>query len=385
MDREARAASWHSARRGPGRQRRRRDAERSVRRSALALVRWLEGRGWGQEAIAERLGVHADTVAGWDRRWSEDRMRARALGRPVRRSDRETRHAVLALLALLGPQTGVARLQGLLPHVARAELEELVRRYRRVWRTRRGLLLHRLRWERAGAVWAADFTQPPAPLEGCFPALLAVRDLASQNQLAAMPVPDETVRSTIGVLEPFVQWLGAPLVLKLDNGSAFRSAELRAWAEGKGMLPLHSPPQTPEYNGAIEAGIGGLVVRAFHEAARQGRALEWTCEDLEAARRQGNETGRPWGAAGATPDEVWRDRTRLTEAERDAFQATYERRRTEERRARGIPDDVQLQHDERASIDRHAITGALVEHGFLVIRRRRIPLPISRRFSRIIS
>ena len=41
---------------------------------------------------------------------------------------------------------------------------------------RRGLV-HVLYWRRAGAVWAADFSDPPAPIEGRYSHLKNVRDL----------------------------------------------------------------------------------------------------------------------------------------------------------------------------------------------------------------
>lgn len=62
----------------------------------------------------------------------------------------------------------------------------------------------------------------------------------------------------------------------------------------------------PEYNGACEAGIGGLETRAHHVAARaaggpaSGRATTW-----KTARMMANETARPHGSVGPTPDELW--------------------------------------------------------------------------------
>jgi hypothetical protein len=70
-----------------------------------------------------------------------------------------------------------------------------------------------------------------------------------------------------------------------------------------GTLQLLSPPGTPEYNGTCEAGIGSLKTRTHHEAARNDRPGEWTCDDVEGARMMDNETGRPWGVNGLTPKE----------------------------------------------------------------------------------
>ena len=62
-----------------------------------------------------------------------------------------------------------------------------------------------------------------------------------------------------------------------------------------------------------------MTARTDHHAARSGRPGEWSCEDLEAARLEANETARPWGSKGPLPDEVWRSRTPITDEERDAF------------------------------------------------------------------
>ena len=51
-----------------------------------------------------------------------------------------------------------------------------------------GRLLHVLHWHRPGAVWAMDHTEPPTPIDGRWPHVLAVRDLASHMQLAWLPV-----------------------------------------------------------------------------------------------------------------------------------------------------------------------------------------------------
>ena len=70
-------------------------------------------------------------------------------------------------------------------------------------------------------------------------------------------------------------------------------------------LLLLSPPGLPSYNGSIEAGIGGFETRAHHESARNDRPGQWTPDDVEGARQQANQTARPFGLYGPTPDDVW--------------------------------------------------------------------------------
>jgi hypothetical protein len=216
-------------------------------------------------------------------------------------------------------------------------------------------------------VWAADFAEPPAAVEGTFSRLLAVRDLASGCQLLWLPVADESAQTAAAALAALFRQHGAPLVLKTDNGSAFISGEvhelLRPWA----VWPLFAPPLTPEYNGACEAGIGSMKTRTHHQAAAAGRPGEWTCDDAEAARQQANETARPWGARGPTPEEVWQGRQPLPAEERAAFAEAVGRREAEARREQGYAPQGLLDRTAQAAVRRVALRRALVDSGLLSI------------------
>lgn len=312
-------------------------------------------------------------------------MRLRARGRPPEEPDRETRREIQAVLALMGPHTGMPTLQWIFPELSRGALLEYQQRYRYAYVRNKRYLLHQLLWTRPGTVWAGDISDPPAPIESLYQKLTNIRDLASSHQLAALPSPDEQSVSVRMVLRSLEKWVGLPLVLKIDNGSCFRAEELKAWCREHGVLLLYSPPRTPEYNGAIEAGTGSIHARAHWQAARHDRPGEWTCDDVEAARLQANETARPRGLSGPTPDEMWAQRVPITNAERTAFLASYARLEKLERMERGIPEGCRLQHYEQAAIDRVAISRALIEGGFLLVRRRRITLPIWKRFEKKIS
>src|SRR5215468_5658248 len=129
--------------------------------------------------------------------------------------------------------------------------------------------------------------------DGLYPHLLAVRDLASHQQLAWLPVRDVTAATVLGVLTSLFVVHGAPLVLKSDNGSAFGAQEVQVLCRQFGVLNLFSPPQTPRYNGSIEAGIGSLTTRTEQAAARRGYPDAWTWDDAELARLEANATARP--------------------------------------------------------------------------------------------
>ncbi|HKB06307.1 MAG TPA: hypothetical protein VKD90_29195, partial [Gemmataceae bacterium] len=75
---------------------------------------------------------------------------------------------------------------------SRAELTNLLRRYRRVWRERNRQPLCVLCWPVPGRVWAIDFAEPPTPVDGRFGYLLAARDLASGMPLVWRPVAAAT-------------------------------------------------------------------------------------------------------------------------------------------------------------------------------------------------
>ena len=63
----------------------------------------------------------------------------------------------------------------------------------------------------------------------------------------------------------------------------------------------------------------------------------WTSDDAEAARQQANETARPWGANGLTPETVWCKRQAIEPAERQAFAATLAGHEKEARSEQGSP------------------------------------------------
>jgi transposase InsO family protein len=298
----------------------------------------------------------------WKTRWKKQRLRVSGRGRPARRADLKTRRQLLALIELLGPGVGVPSLQAAFPQMARREVRDILCRYRRAWKRKRRLLALVLHWQRPGSVWAIDFAEPPLPVDGCYKYLFAVRDLASGKQLLWLPVTDESARTAVDALELLFRQHGPPLVLKSDNGSAFIAHETQRLLDRWRVWPLRSPPEWPEYNGACEAGIGSMKTRTHHEASRCGRPGAWTCEDVEAARLQANETARPRGLYGPTPEEAWRQRKAISAKDRTVFAETAKRQEQDASR-------VEQGNAHGAGIRRAAITQALVACGLLEYRR----------------
>lgn len=328
--------------------------------------------------------MRTETLREWLRRWSEDKLQPRPRGRPIAQLDCERRKEILALFDLTG-RLGLPTLQELCPDASRSELIELQRWHERISHKGRTRIIRALRWTRPGAVWAIDFSDPPDPIDGHFDKLLCVRDLASGYMILATPCPDASTMSACMALESMTRYVGAPLVLKADNGSAFISQEFKDWAAANGILMLYSPPSTPEYNGAIEAGIGSIKTRALWIAARNDRPWHWTCDDVDAARRQANLMARPNGPHGGAPKTLWHDRLRVEPPERSGFRDLYDTWYARERARHGYFDGIELQHADQAAIDRVAIARALVDRGYLRFRRRRITPPISSRSTRKIS
>jgi transposase InsO family protein len=312
------------------------------------------------------------------RRWRGGEPPARLVGRPVRRSPRQARNAVIHFLDEHGPHVGVPTLRACFPAMSRAELTDLLVRYRRVWRARHRVPLRVLTWPVAGRVWAIDFTGPVTPIEGRDRYLLAVRDLASGRQLLWLPVEGATGAVARAALATLFAEHGAPLVLKCDNGSPFVGAVVAELLAEYGVAALVSPPYWPAYNGAVEAGIGWLKDRTDAHAARAGHAGYWTWEDVAGARSEANALARPRGPLGPSPDELWAVRTAITPGERGAFAAAVEAFRKAEQTAAGTCAGGPVAVNSDRVVARCAIRLALEERGYLQYRRRTIPPPINR-------
>ncbi len=379
MKKISRAKTRRSGRRGYSRQRQSRGADQIVKRSAVCMVRWLSQRDYSEGEAVARIGLCPRTVRSWEERWQEDQLAPRSRGRPVERPDRDLRSAMLTIFDLVGPEISEQALKEIFPEVSRAELRERKHRYRAVWRRKGAKFVSALRWVSPGSVWAMDFTTPPLPVDGIFGKILAVRDLPSSRQLELLPAKAEDAETACDALEALIKAHGPPLVMKIDNGSAFKSADFQELLSKHGILALYSPPYTPTYNGAVETGQGTFKTHAHYESARHDRPGEWTCDDVEAARLRGNALSRPHGVDGPSPDRAWEDRIGITAADRNRLREVYEQEFKLELKARGILPLIGPSKKDKDSIDRHAISKALIKCGFLLIKRRRITPPVSQR------
>jgi hypothetical protein len=366
-------------------QRERREADRVVRRRVVGFDRWARRRGLSHREVAAQLGIPMRTLRHWQQGWGKDHLAAKPRGRPCQRGDVASRNAAIHLVTLLGPRTGLGTLHAACPGLARGELQDIQRRFRRLWRHDHRRLIRVLHWQRAGTVWAMDHTEPPQPVEGRWPHMLAVRDLASGMQLGWLPVELEDGRTTCRALADLFRRHGPPLVLKSDNGSGFIGGQTELLLSRWDVFPLFSPAHTPEYNGSCEAGNGAMKIRSAHQAILHDRPGQWTVADVERAQQIANHVHRPCGYHGLTAGEVWRGRAPITAAERAAFGRTVRRQRHRARDELGYPQDQPLGRKAQAQIDRLAIRRACVEHGLLTWTRRSITPPITAHFPANIS
>lgn len=121
--------------------------------------------------------------------------------------------------------------------------------------------MKRIQWRVPGVAWSLDTTQyGPEKIK-----ITPLRDLASKYQL---PVPlaaaQEDGARIAEYLERLFQRDGAPLFLKRDLGSPLKCHPIENVLERYHVLPLDSPPDYPQYNGAIERGMRDLQAALDH-------------------------------------------------------------------------------------------------------------------------
>ena len=370
----------HRSRRGASAERQQaRRRQRAARRHAAELANDFGRCGTSCRRVAAAVGLRPRTLSHWRRCQERGELTCKPRGRPCKQSSREQRRLVIEWMQEAGPQIGLPTLRTTFPDIPRCELVDLQGDYRCEFRRGNRLAIEKLTWHMPRGVWAMDHTEPPRPIDGLYKSLFSVRDLASGMQLAWLPVPDETAETTLPILQALFMEHGPPLVLKSDNGPAFKSELVGELLTDWSVVPLRSPPYTPKYNGSCEAGIGGMKVRTHYEAARHGRAGSWTCENVEAARCQANEYHYPRGQTQFTPQQVWQSPAEIEYTERTEFHLAVERALAQQIQKRSCDSEEQPTAAAQAAEYRRAVRQALVELGILTTVWRSIPLPFKTR------
>ena len=158
-----REAATQPRRRGPARQQRKRHVQQEIRRKTVACSHELCERGCTLDEVAELLQLTPRTLRQWEYTCRPDKLTLVPLGRPTARAPVSARQQVLRFLKDHGPGTGVPTLQEQFPDLARAELTDLLQRYRQVLEARYGQSTRVLHWLVVGRVWALDFAEPSLP------------------------------------------------------------------------------------------------------------------------------------------------------------------------------------------------------------------------------
>ena len=327
--------------------------------------------------VAAALGVSERTLRRWAQRRRNGVPTVDRRGRRPEPVARSRRQGLIAAMLRLGPCAGVNVLRGLFGDVPYRTIAKLKRRFARVLQRRRGWYRRKLKWLRAGAVWAMDFTHPEAALDHGDNRLCLVRDLGSGAQLAAVPCRGERALVVCLVLAVLFCVLGPPLVLKHDGGGAFWAPATCALLRAHGVVALRSPPHTPQYNGSCERSGGTLKQRIAHVAWARGHPDRWTQADIAEALLAANTTARPRGANGPTPAEAWAVRRPITRRERQTFKRTRRRAIARLLRTHDTEHGRMPRCAERAAILRKATQHALCKHGYLEFRRGRRSTPVS--------
>jgi len=351
-------------------QRARRLAERDRKQRVLEYDRQAKERGHSHQETAKRLGIDPRTLRRWRKEFGDGVLQPAPRGRTATESPVETRNEVIRFLDdVAGPCVGLPSLRVVFPEVHRCVLDDLLVRFRRVWKRRYRQSGFELTWHRPGAVWAIDFTEPAHPIDGVFPYVLTVRDLASHRQLAWEPVRGEAAADALPVLLRLFAEHGAPLVLKSDNGPAF-VAELTEKAMVDALVTqLFSPPRRPQYNGQVERANGVLKTYTEVHAIAEGHPYRLTSEDLAHAFWLANTLSRPWGADGPSPEAALQAREPITEDERARFRAHWAAAQEEAAVDLGLDASGDLTHAEQAELDRLAISRTLQSLGYLTKER----------------
>ncbi|MGO9470438.1 MAG: hypothetical protein ACLQVF_40610 [Isosphaeraceae bacterium] len=217
-----------------------------------------------------------------------------------------------------------------------------------------------------------DFTHPPYLIDGVFPAILKVRDLASRHQLLWLAVAHEDAATVVEALAALFGEHGAPLVMKCDNGPAFRAHLTKRFLLGREVFTLYSPPYRAQYNGGCERANRTLKELTEHVAEQAGRRDFWTSDDLLVARLRANGLSRPWGATGATPEETWSARDVLSLDKRENMSQHLRSEIATVLDQRVLDPTVALSHYPQAEIERIAAQVVLEQLGLLHVTRRRI-------------
>ena len=363
-----------------------REIDASLQRRAIAILCLAASHGLTPKRIARAIGVPLALLRRWQRQHELRCQRGRdagagpertCLGRPPLPEPPELVRAMRHLCVLFGPALGARDLHRDFPDASWRTCLALTHACRRELRDQlRDARLRTCTWTTPGTVWAADVWKPDAPVDGEFPYILDVRDLASGHIIASEPLHRADAESVGAVFERLYRHLGAPLVCKTDNGSEFTGDGAWQVHHRHGVEQLRAPPELPSYNGACEAGHGSIRFRAELLARRDGTPGDWSLNHLAGARDWANDRIDP--KTGSCPSRRFDGRLRVSEPQRIAFRQAVlvnRERRVEQLRA-AARDGRRAISIDQPGVARWAIAKALRDLDYLTHRSAPIHQPI---------
>jgi transposase InsO family protein len=258
----------------------------------------------------------------------------------------------IANLVRKRPAIGLPKLRRLIPGLPKNAAAAFLKHLKRLRRRRRKRYWRRLRWLLPGAVWAIDGTWLDVPVDARGRRALVVVELHSKKVLCLDSVPGERGGAAVACLKRLIAKHGAPLVLKADNGSAFRSKAVAELCRQHGITLLHSPVRRPRFNGTCEVSGRWAKRRAQAAAQLRGSTDRLTQADHDCAVTFRGEMARV--------DDAMRARFRDIVAEQLAVVIAEQ----------GLAGDADLSDHVRRSLERVAVQQALTRCHILSIEGR---------------
>jgi putative transposase len=154
------------------------------------------------------------------------------------------------------------------------------------------------------AVWALDFMSDSL-YDGRRFRTLNVLDEGVREALAIEVDTSLPARRVVRVLDRLVQFRGAPLALRMDNGPELIAQELVEWCAAQGIQMRHIQPGKPNQNAYIER---------FNRSVREEVLNAYVFENLTQVRElttawmKSYNEDRPHDALGSLPPAVFRAR-----------------------------------------------------------------------------
>lgn len=206
-------------------------------------------------SLARQFGLSYTTLMRWKRRLT---MGQPAVGKPGPKKVRpfnlgQLRQKIHDLDHGSKRSRGTGRLYGAFNGaISRRELNRMITSVRNENKRRRAAQRYHITWLRPNLAWAMDDCQKPAVGSGRLH-LHNLSDLCSRYKFhplasASIPCGEEVA----GHLDHLFSRFGAPLFCKRDNGGNLNHLSVNEVLEQAMVIPINSPPNTAQYNGAIE-------------------------------------------------------------------------------------------------------------------------------------